>query len=494
MDGALQVKNREEPLSGKRGEAQSGRLQGVKGLRPAAMPRFLEWLPVMGVAIVWASVGLGGGELQQWPYLVMRYRGAFIGLILPALIMQFWVNQEIARYTLLTGEGIWVGFSRLNRVYFWVLVVAMLMSWTLFGAYIGRGSDALAGLTNVPSGLLPGQQATFWSYMIVLVCAAGLFFFRRPYVLIEAISYIFLALALGSMVLVVSQPEVIQSAQTFFAAFFNPLKASWPATWDPVDSTKVGSALALAGLGGFFNLMFSYWLKERGAGMAGWRRPLGEAAPGEAEETLAGYRFEDTEDNRRHYRRWFGATRMANMAGICLCAFGLLLPVWVGWAEAQQSPVWDGTKALEEYLKYTWGTTGIVVFFVAMGAYLLDTWLIMADGWARSLSDIVRSQFRWASRWSEMHWYRIFLGVTLLITFLTLFFKSVADQLISIQGLMQLFGFGLFCPGLIYLNFVLLPKHYPSWTHPRLGTRVIMIVVTLVYWGIALWYLAALRG
>jgi hypothetical protein len=493
MDGALQVKDR-EGRSSKPEEVWAGRLQGVKGLRTAAMPRFLEWLPLMGVAIVWASVGLGGGELQQWPYLVMRYRGAFIGLILPALIMQFWVNQEIARYTLLTGEGIWMGFSRLNRVYFWVLVVAMLLSWTLFGAYIGRGSDALAGLTHLPSGLTASQQATFWSYMIVLVCALGLFLYRRPYMLIEGVSYVFLALALGSMVLVVSQPEVIHSGETFFKAFFNPLKANWPATWDPADATRLGSALALAGLGGFFNLMLSYWLKERGAGMAGLRRSLGQTEAGTVDDTLAGYRFEDTPDNRRHYRRWFGATRMANMGAICLCAVGLLLPAWVGWAEAQQSPVWDGTKVLEDYLKYTWGTTGIMVFFVAMGAYLLDTWLIMADGWARSLSDIVRSQFSWATRWSEHRWYQIFLGVTLFITFLTLIFKNIADQLISIQGLMQLFGFALFCPGLIYLNFVLLPRHYPSWTHPRLGTRVIMIAVTLIYWGIALWYFMALRG
>ena len=41
-----------------------------------------------------------------------------------------------------------------------------------------------------------------------------------------------------------------------------------PRPWDPEDATKLLTDITFAGLGGFWILFYSYWLRGKGAGMA----------------------------------------------------------------------------------------------------------------------------------------------------------------------------------------------------------------------------------
>ena len=41
-----------------------------------------------------------------------------------------------------------------------------------------------------------------------------------------------------------------------------------PRPWDPADATKLLTAITFAGLGGFWTLFYSYWLRDKGSGMA----------------------------------------------------------------------------------------------------------------------------------------------------------------------------------------------------------------------------------
>jgi len=76
------------------------------------VPRVPPLWTLLGPAFIWASVAQGSGELIWWPYFTAKYGTALIGLILPASLLQFFINQEIARYTALTGEGIWSGVQK----------------------------------------------------------------------------------------------------------------------------------------------------------------------------------------------------------------------------------------------------------------------------------------------------------------------------------------------------------------------------------------------
>jgi len=82
--------------------AETGKTLSVGNLGPLkvlAVPAFVGIWAAMGPGVIWASLAQGSGELIWWPYLTAKYGAAFLGILLPACLMQYWVNQEIIRYT-----------------------------------------------------------------------------------------------------------------------------------------------------------------------------------------------------------------------------------------------------------------------------------------------------------------------------------------------------------------------------------------------------------
>jgi len=64
-------------------------------LKIKTVPPFVGFVAAMGPGVIWAALAHGSGELIWWPYLTARYGAVFIGLLLPAALMQYFVNQEI---------------------------------------------------------------------------------------------------------------------------------------------------------------------------------------------------------------------------------------------------------------------------------------------------------------------------------------------------------------------------------------------------------------
>src|SRR5688572_29808141 len=88
---------------------------------PAPPPR---WLKLIGPGIIAAGVGLASGEFILYPYIASQVGLVFVWAALVGLVTQFFINMEIERYTLATGETALTGFSRYWR--HWGLVFAIL--------------------------------------------------------------------------------------------------------------------------------------------------------------------------------------------------------------------------------------------------------------------------------------------------------------------------------------------------------------------------------
>ena len=73
----------------------------ISPLKIRSVPIFVGLSAAVGPGVVWAALAQGSGELIWWPYLTARYGTAFIGLLLPAALMQYFVNQEISCYSML---------------------------------------------------------------------------------------------------------------------------------------------------------------------------------------------------------------------------------------------------------------------------------------------------------------------------------------------------------------------------------------------------------
>src|SRR4028118_1226531 len=70
-----------------------------------------HWFKLIGPGIIAAGVGLASGEFILFPYIASQVGLVFVWAALVGLITQFFINMEIERYTLATGETALTGFS-----------------------------------------------------------------------------------------------------------------------------------------------------------------------------------------------------------------------------------------------------------------------------------------------------------------------------------------------------------------------------------------------
>ena len=67
----------------------------------------------MGASVIITATALGSGELILWPYITTQVGLGLAWLMVLGVTLQFFLNMEIERYTLVTGETAVTGFSRM---------------------------------------------------------------------------------------------------------------------------------------------------------------------------------------------------------------------------------------------------------------------------------------------------------------------------------------------------------------------------------------------
>ena len=83
-----------------------------------------KWWRLIGPGVIAAGVGLASGEFILYPYIASQVGLVFVWAALVGVVTQFFINMEIERYTLATGETALTGFSRYWR--HWGLVFALM--------------------------------------------------------------------------------------------------------------------------------------------------------------------------------------------------------------------------------------------------------------------------------------------------------------------------------------------------------------------------------
>src|SRR4029078_8512946 len=76
------------------------------------MPEPLPLRRVLGPSVILAGVGVGSGEYILWPYISANAGIGLLYLAVVGLTIQYFLNMEIERYTLATGETAIAGFAR----------------------------------------------------------------------------------------------------------------------------------------------------------------------------------------------------------------------------------------------------------------------------------------------------------------------------------------------------------------------------------------------
>ncbi|QDT24241.1 Nramp family divalent metal transporter [Gimesia chilikensis] len=114
--------------------------QSLPPLKYRDLPAAISWKKMIGPSIMLAGLSLGSGEFVLWPYITYKTGFIFFWACLLGVMTQFFMNMEIERWTLVTGESAITGFCRLNKNWAWIMLLLNIVPWAWPGWATGAGT------------------------------------------------------------------------------------------------------------------------------------------------------------------------------------------------------------------------------------------------------------------------------------------------------------------------------------------------------------------
>lgn len=133
--------------------------------------RKLPFWKLAGPGAILVGLSIGAGEIIIWPRIVAEFGSSMVWAAILGIFLQLWINFEIGRWTISTGETVYTGYSRVWRGFAPLFVGLTVFSWIAPGW--GRASGlALKALIVGPAGA--GSDA-FWTVITFAGVATVLF-------------------------------------------------------------------------------------------------------------------------------------------------------------------------------------------------------------------------------------------------------------------------------------------------------------------------------
>lgn len=124
-----------------------------------------------GPGVILVGLSIGAGEIVIWPRIVAEYGATMVWAAAVGVFLQMWINIEIGRWTIATGETVYTGYCRVWRGFAPLFILLTLLAWLAPGW--GRASGlALKALLVGPGGW---GSDTFWTAVTFAGVAVVLF-------------------------------------------------------------------------------------------------------------------------------------------------------------------------------------------------------------------------------------------------------------------------------------------------------------------------------
>jgi hypothetical protein len=350
-----------------------------------ALPEPMPFARMIGPSVILAGLSIGSGELILWPRLTAEWGFAMFWACWTGVTLQFFLNMEIERWTLATGESAVVGFVRLHRAWLPVFLACGTLPWIWPGWATGA-----ATLVQWQFG---GSVA--WIAAASLVgCGAILSLGPVVYRTVEWIQFALV----GTIAVLLLVLGIATVRAEHVAALFD---AAWRFGTVPegVDLPLLLGALAFAGAGGAVNLAQSNYVKDKGYGMGRYIgritspftgreesvSSIGVAMTGDATD-LARWRVWWRRTNLEHFASFYVVT-LFTLALFCLLVPALLEP----GAPLGEDIAFLGAEAAA--LEARFGVAARHAFFAVGFAVLFSTELAVIDAVARVTADLLALRF-----------------------------------------------------------------------------------------------------
>jgi hypothetical protein len=349
------------------------------------LPEAPSWRKIFGPSVLLLGLSLGSGEFVLWPYITYQFGFVVFWACMVGVTTQYFINMEIERWTLATGESAITGFCRLWRGWAWVFIVANVVPWM----WPGWASGAATLLTWE----VGGGEVTRTAYSIISLLAIGAALTLGPVVYntverLQKLLVAFIFLFMGVIFILVVDLEHVGDMVVGIASFGTiPEGMALP---------LLLGALAFAGAGGTMNLAQSNYIREKGYAMGRYAGRLTSPITGRAEVVAdIGSHFEHTEDNLRRWRDWWRLADREHLLNFYLLSVvSLMMLSLIAYSTARGTPdLQEGfafIRAEGEFIGAQYGSWMQHAFHWMGIAILLTTELGLLDACARISTDIIK--------------------------------------------------------------------------------------------------------
>ena len=434
--------------------------------------KFPGLFKVLGPGFIWMALAQGSGELIWWPYLIAKYGTFFLSLLIPACLLQWPLNYEIGKYTLITGESIFTGFYRIGKNFSILLWLLMVVSFLWFGAFASAGGTALADLTHFPSQLSSRGQTFFWGALSIVFFYIIVMRLRSTYNFVESFMTLVALVTFFGLIWAVSDPSIFDFFDSFVVGLYT-FPTSMPEQWENADATKLITAISFAGLGGFWILFYSYWLQSKGLGLRKSHKQKNLVI------------IPPNSYNFSIWKKWLTFLKIDISIGIFGNIVTTLLMCFLSLAILHSKDlIPDGyhiASVQSEFFILRWGEFGKYLFLFIAAAFLADTWLATADAFSRINCDFLPKISIKAKKLNQGNkLYKNLFTIITLITFMTMFLDQ-PGSLIQLSALIGFAGTLIFPIALYYLNYCFLPKQYPEFLDGQSYSKYWLLLVFIIY-------------
>lgn len=442
------------------------------------LPEPPHWSKAIGVGVVVMGLAMGTGELILWPHLIVKHGFDLLWLALVGITCQFFLNREVARLSLATGEGFFTSSARVWHWFapLWLVSAILLYIWPGWASAIGTVLLALFGFGS--------HFVWAWAALalVLLLTFSGHVAYRvLEHALKITVPTFFLILVAISFV------------NLSWADVFTALRGMTHVGQVPagVDWQVLLGAIVFAGAGGMLNLCVGLWYRDKQLGMGAYAGRITNPITGRAEAVSStGATFQTTAENVSRWRGWMRYVTVDQGVIFWFLGFVTLFLLSVN-ARAVLTPrgiVPEGLQvavAQAHIFGDRFGAVGYDLFLVMAFLMLFSVMWTVIDALSRIVSDIIYTNSRAGSlmklfgAFKKFSVSQLYYGMVLAVVLVSAVLIPMKQPLalLVISGVLGGVSMAIYTPLLLYINNTRLPKEI----RPGLLTNIALVLISAFF-------------
>lgn len=442
------------------------------------LPEPPHWSKALGVGVVVMGLAIGTGELILWPNLVTRFG---LGVLLAAflgLTFQYFINKEVARHALATGESFFTSSSRIFSWFapLWLLSAVLMYVWPGWAGAMGTTLKELFGFGSYLG----------WAWFSLALVLFLTFTGKTAYGILEKslkiiVPVFFLLLLVNSFLNL--------NLADFKQAFVD--MSNFRGLPEGLSMSVLLGAIVFAGAGGLLNLCVSLWYRDKQVGMGKYVGRIINPITGREEAvSFTGYKFDTHPENMVRWRKWmrfvfidqaviFWFLGIITLLLVSLNAYVVLKPLGA-IPEGLQVAV-----AQANIFGKNWGAFGYNTFLVMTFLMLFSVMWTVIDAFTRIVTDILyvnshvgpfKDKLKGIKNVSIHSLYYVLIFAIVGVSALLLPYKQPL-ALLNLSAVLGGVTMAIYIPVLIYLNNFKLDRRL----RPNFLTNFVMGFASVFY-------------